>query len=143
MQDLRTRGWEAWETIPLPTLTTEGWRRSDLPLAGAGPRARRRTCRTRRLLDALPPSLLRGTNSVTEAGVLVQQDGHTIFGEISSAVLDQGVLFTDLHGAARAPRFAGEALCAWCRPAGSRACRSNAGKFEALNAALFSGGGFV
>jgi Fe-S cluster assembly protein SufD len=27
---LRTKGWEAWETIPMPTVSTEGWRRTNL-----------------------------------------------------------------------------------------------------------------
>jgi Fe-S cluster assembly protein SufD len=143
---LRTYGWNAWETIPMPTTSTEGWRRTNLrflaldqvvPAVEATPRVSE--------LEQLPPELLEQLQTNFEqGGVLVQRNGHTVYGSMLNALRDQGVIFTDVHTALREhreliePYFMKLVPTRW-QPGNP----SNAGKFEALNTAFFGGGAFI
>ncbi|MDQ3700114.1 MAG: Fe-S cluster assembly protein SufD [Chloroflexota bacterium] len=146
VQRLRAEGWEAWESIPLPTSSTEGWRRSDLrwleldavvPAVASAPQVAR--------LEGLPAELRAQLQTdFEEGGLIVQQDGTTIYADVQDTLRQQGVIFTDLHTAFHehrdllAPYFMQLLPPRW-RPG----MPSNAGKFEALNAALFNGGAFI
>ena len=143
---LRRHGWEAWETIPLPTKTTEGWRRTDLrflaldqvyPAATPGQEVDS--------LDRLPAALRAQIDtSFDEAGLLIQQDGGTIFRALAPAWRDRGVVLTDIHTAFREHRdLLGEHFMRLVPPRWQPGMPSNNGKFEALNAAFFGGGSFV
>ncbi len=146
VRDLRARAWEAWEEIPMPTKTTEGWRRADLRWLALD-QVRPATDLPQRVdeVEDLPAALLREMpTDINAGGVLVQQDGGTAFGAIANNLRDQGVIFTDLHTGLRdyehliRGQFMDLVPARW-----QPGVPSNAGKFEALNAALFNGGSFV
>ncbi|HVG97508.1 MAG TPA: hypothetical protein VNK05_11440, partial [Chloroflexota bacterium] len=149
VRELRARGWEAWEDIPFPTLATEGWRRSDLrwvdlesvftPAAGT-PRA---TAAAR--LEDLPPALLdQLQRDFDGAALLIEQDGQPVYRSVQDEPAAQGVIFTDLHSALREhPDLVRRYFMRLVPPRWLPGEPSNAGKFEALNAALFDGGTFL
>ena len=146
VRDLRRRGWEAWQTIPMPTRDTEGWRRSDLRFLALD-QVRPAPDRPERVerFDDLPRQLTSQVETGFEAGgVLVQCDGGTAYGEIADSVRDQGVIFTDIHTAFREhPRLIEQCFMRLVPARWQPGMPSNNGKFEALNAALFNGGAFV
>jgi len=146
VQRLRALGWEAWETIPMPTVSTEGWRRTNLrflaldqmlPSAEATPRVEE--------LSDLPTSLTAQMQTDFEqGGILVQRSGHTIYGSLLNSLRDQGVIFTDLNTALREHRELLEPhFMKLVPPRWQPGMPSNSGKFEALNAAFFGGGAFI
>jgi Fe-S cluster assembly protein SufD len=143
---LRTAGWEAWETIPMPTKTTEGWRRSDLRWLDLD-QVRHAAEPVQRVesVAGLPQQLRAQLETgFEEGGLLVQQDGQTLFGEIQNALRDSGVIFTDLHTALREhPDLLRRYFMRLVPPRWQPGMPSNAGKFEALNAAFFNGGAFL
>ncbi len=142
----RAEGWEAWLDIPMPTKTTEGWRRSDLrwldlgsvrPAAEAPERVAQVGDLPRELREQL-------VQFAEEGGLLIQQDGHTVFGEIRTALHEHGVILTDIHTALREHRSLLEERFMNLVPARWQpGVPSNNGKFEALNAAFFNGGAFL
>jgi len=142
----RAAAFEAWEAIPLPTRTTEGWRRANLrflaldevvPAAAPAPRVEE--------LEQLPDVLLEQMQTEFEqGGLLVQRNGHTSYGSILNALAEQGVIFTDIHTALRDHRALVEPhFMQLVPPRWQPGDPTNAGKFEALNAAFFGGGAFV
>jgi Fe-S cluster assembly protein SufD len=149
VRDLRAQGWDAWLDIPLPSLRTEGWRRSelrwlDLPRFAPASLAAPPLPAVERL-EELPASLLEQLQtSVEESGLLVEQDGSPRYHALGEEARRQGVIFTDLHTAFREHRDLVEPhLMRLLPPRWVPGEPSNAGKFEALNAALFGGGTFV
>jgi len=146
VRELRAQGWEAWEDIPMPTKSAEGWRRADLRWLQLD-RVRPATDLPQRVdeLEDLPAELLdQMPTDINAGGVLVQQDGGTAFGAIANNLRDQGVIFTDLHTALRDHEGLIRGRLMDLVPARWQpGVPSNAGKFEALNAALFNGGSFV
>ncbi|HEX2033832.1 MAG TPA: Fe-S cluster assembly protein SufD [Chloroflexota bacterium] len=144
---LRARGWEAWETIPMPTLTTEGWRRSDLRWLNLDAVIPACEAPARRVetLEELPAELLEQLQTNFEEGaLLIQQDGVTVFGAIRDSLREQGLIVTDIHTALREHHeLLGKYFMQLLPPRWRPGMPSNAGKFEALNAALFNGGAFV
>jgi Fe-S cluster assembly protein SufD len=149
VRELRARGWEAWEDIPYPTLATEGWRRSDLRWvdlesvftpAADSPRA----AAAARLED-LPPALLdQLQRDFDGAALLIEQDGQPVYRSVQDEPAAQGVIFTDLHSALREhPDLVRRYFMRLVPPRWLPGEPSNAGKFEALNAALFDGGTFL
>ncbi len=146
VHDLRATGWRAWQDIPMPTKTSEGWRRSDLRwLAMDRVRPVGETPERVDNLEELPPELLSQLRTdFASGGVLVQRDGGTAFGAIANSLRDQGVIFTDIHTALREHgdllrRYFMRVVPARWQPG----MPSNNGKFEALNAAFFNGGAFI
>lgn len=143
---LRARGWDAWETIPLPTVTTEGWRRTNLrflaldkvlPAAAPGERVDDVSDLPVQLLDEMETGF-------EESGLLILRDAFTAYGTMLNAVRDQGVIFTDLHTALREHRDLIEPhFMRLVPPRWQPGMPANPGKFEALNAAFFNGGAFV
>jgi Fe-S cluster assembly protein SufD len=127
----------------------EGWRRSELrwldlqrfaPAAlAAAPAAA-----VERLEDLPAPLLAQFQTSVEESGLLVEQDGSPLYHALGEEARRQGVILTDLHTAFREHRDLVEPhFMRLLPPRWLPGEPSNAGKFEALNAALFGGGAFV
>ncbi|MGI8424286.1 MAG: Fe-S cluster assembly protein SufD [Chloroflexota bacterium] len=143
---LRGQGWDAWQTIPMPSRSMEGWRRANLRfldldnVQASAPASDRFES-----LKELPAALLEQMQTDFEqAGLLVQRNGYTAYGSLLNAVLDQGVVFTDLHTALRDHRELIEPyFMKLVPPRWQPGEPTNAGKFEALNAAFFGGGAFV
>ncbi len=130
MREFRLAAWDAFERLPWPVATDEKWRRTDpaaFRLEGIRPFA-----------DAPPGALPAGLQQVLQAwdapaGLLVQRNSQSV-----RAVLDRqagrGMIFTDLHTALREhPELVREHFMSTC-------VRPDEGKFQALHAALWSGG---
>ena len=149
VQDLRRASFAAWERIPLPTPTTEGWRRTDLrPL----------TSRLHTVKPAAPRSDLHDVElgdldaGLQEAldvyfpvgGLVIQQDSTTVHRTLTDELARQGVLFMDIHAAVREHPDLVRPYLMNIVPVGWQPGEpSNAGKFEALHGALWSGGVFI
>ena len=131
----RLAAWEAFERLPLPSVTyPEAWRRTDisaldlaglvLPEGGPGPsRAQSFGPITR--------------DSRERAGLLTHLDGAPGAAELSDAARQQGVVFSDLTAAMREhPELVRDHLL-------TTAARPDEHRFRALHAALWSGGTFV
>jgi Fe-S cluster assembly protein SufD len=147
VRDLRAEGWAAWEDIPLPTQTTEGWRRTDLrwlDLDGLVAAPPSEAARVERLEDLPEAVLTQLQTDVASSGLLVDQDGTAAFLSLQEELARQGVLFTDIHTAFHEhPELVRAHFMRLLPPRWLPGMPSNAGKFEALNAALFNGGTFL
>ncbi len=125
----RLHAWQIFEDLPMPTRQDEEWRRTDIsklrlneltPFAPAG-------------ADVQSPLRLNGSNG----GLLTQSNSVTVEQSLSDELAQQGVIFTDLDTAVREhPDLVRQYLSTEAIPA-------EAGKFQALNAALWSGGVFL
>ncbi len=131
----RLAAWEAFERLPLPSVTyPEAWRRTDvsaldlsglvLPEGGPGPSRAR----------SFGPI---GQDSRERAGQLTHHDGAPGAAELSGAARQQGVVFSDLTAAMREhPELVRDHLL-------TTAARPDEHRFRALHVALWSGGTFV
>ena len=142
VQALRRASFAAWERIPLPTPTTEGWRRTDLrPL----------TSRLHTVKPAAPHSDLHDVElgdldaGLQEAldvyfpvgGLVIQQDSTTVHRTLTDELARQGVLFMDIHAAVREHPDLVRPYLMNIVPVGWQPGEpSNAGKFEALHGGL-------
>ena len=136
---LRARRREAWrlfEEAPMPSPLDEEWKRTDadkLTLDGLLPFAPEHPA-----VDdpaALPPGLAPDAEERL-AGRLVQLDSSTVHRGLDEALAGQGVVFTDLHTAAREHEaIVRERLGSLVTPA--------EWKYLGLEAALWSGGAFI
>lgn len=145
-RDWRASGWAALQTIPMPTSTTEGWRRTPLNIidldqvhAVAAPGDP-----VRRAADL--PEAIRALvdNGADHAATVVQSNGTNMLDEMSDEARAAGVIVCDIHDAFhRYPDLVRAHLGALVPARWQPGMPSNAGKFEALNAAFFSGGTFI
>ncbi len=101
LSDLRERGFEAFEALPIPSPETEEWRYTDLtgfdwgfrPHTAGGPRAE--------TLDDVPEEILAATGQVGDrSGLVIQRNSEPIIAHLDPALADKGVVFTDLDSAA-------------------------------------------
>lgn len=138
LRALRQSAFEAFQTIPMPTLKDEEWRRTDV--------------RGLRLNDVVPyAELPRRVSSVDElaaapraelnaagqtGGVVVQQDNGGVFGTLTESLAKQGVIFTDLDTAVREH---GDLIQQYL----TKNVAVDFNKFAALNTAFWSGGVFL
>lgn len=144
--DFRAAGWAAWQDIPMPTSTTEGWRRTNLGILDLD-RVRVGSAPDAPAGDEgdLPADIRRllGTGGA-HAATHVQSGGKTVLAEVSDEARAAGVIVCDLHEALhRFPDLVQAHLGSLVPARWLPGMPSNAGKFEALNAAFFSGGTFV
>lgn len=125
----RLHAWQLFESLPIPTRQDEEWRRTDISRL--------------RLEDLVPlapaegavqsPLRLDGNN----AGLLTQTNSVTVDRSLSRELEGQGVIFTDLDTAVREhPGLVQQYLS-------TQAVLPDAGKFQALNAAFWTGGVFL
>jgi Fe-S cluster assembly protein SufD len=134
MREQRAAAWDLYESLPMPTLRDEEWRRTDI--------------RAVRLNDLqlpapnghapVPAHWLPAPDALTtRAGVLVQRDASPVHRSVTDALAGQGVILTDMDSALRThgdlirDHFMREAV------------RADYSKFAALHAALWSGGTFL
>jgi len=135
----RLDAWEVYERTPMPTTKLEEWRYTDLS----------RTLDLDELepleidRDPVPPSELPGLvrRAMEEdrkaSGHLVELDAHVVHGDLERELADRGVIFSSLRRAVEEhPELLREHLATEAVPAG-------AGKFPALNAALWTDGVFL
>ncbi len=136
LADARLAAWDVYESLPMPSLKAEEWRRTDytkIDWASAG---------TITPSHGIGYDVIPAENRVPlvgnqQGGMLAFVDGEIVQYEINPALSAQGVIFTDLATAAREH----EALV---RPnLMTRAVLPTEGKFAAMNAALWTHGVFV
>jgi Fe-S cluster assembly protein SufD len=125
----RLHAWQVFESLPMPTRQDEEWRRTDI--------SRLRLEDLTAYADASgsveSPLRLNGSN----AGVVTQTNSVTVEQGLEDELAGKGVIFTDLDTAVREhPDLVRQYLSTEAVPA-------EAGKFQALNAALWSGGAFL
>jgi Fe-S cluster assembly protein SufD len=147
---LRARRLEAWEiqsALPLPGLSDEAWRRTDIRslaleryrvLSPDGERAPGQAGEPAEALAARVPSeLLAELADAETGGLLVQHHARPVQRRLGEALAAQGVILADLpaalakHGALIEPYLM------------ARGVRASEGKFAALHGALWNGGVFV
>jgi Fe-S cluster assembly protein SufD len=136
LRDRRLEAWEAFVRLPLPSLTDEEWRRTDLsaldldalrPLSSpaGGQRAKPRA------------ELMALVGDPGEAaGLRLVVDGAQIQSRLAPELAKDGVVFASLHEAVRThPDLVREHL--------GSVVRHDENKYRALHAALWSGGSFL
>jgi Fe-S cluster assembly protein SufD len=133
LADYRQAAWQTFNRLPMPSLTEEAWRRTDLrdlpaeslrlPADGAF-----------RALAPVPEVLLKPLTSDEHGGQVVLLPGG-VTAALSPELVKKGVVFTDLHTAERThPELVARMIGQTVRP--------EEGKFAAL-AAAFSQNGVV
>lgn len=138
LRELRQQAWAAYERLPMPSPTSEGWRRTNIrdlrlddvvtlpePLAPAQAMSR---------LPAQVRNALRGERDGD--GLLVSRDGSPAFRQLAQDLQRRGVILTSLEQAVRDH----EDLV---RPHLGQVVSTTEEKFAALHAAFWSGGVFL
>lgn len=139
MREQRLEAWRVYEDTPRPTPTDEGWRRTDLsglqmdsfiPYAPADTGIASAA--------QLPAELQRSVGAVGQrAGLLVQHNSQGAFRELGPELERRGVILSSLDEAVRQhPDLVREYFM-------TRAATPACSKFEALVAALGTGGAFL
>ncbi len=132
--DYRKSSWEAYRSIPMPTLKDEAWRRTDIHelqsekfhLAGLNGHSSQ---------DSIPASLLKPLAGKIHGGQIVQNAENTK-GFLDEELSSKGVIFTDLQSAEQKyPELLSKVL--------GKAVQSGEGKFAALAAAFARQGAFL
>lgn len=138
LRQRRVDAWERFQALPMPDPYQEEWRRLDHSRIGVnGVRpfapAPRAVSRPEDL-----PAAMRALWDEREAagGRIIQQNSDVVHAELDAALRQRGVIFCDLHTAAREH----EALV---RERLGAAVPDAEWKYVALNAALWSGGAFL
>ncbi|HLH74650.1 MAG TPA: Fe-S cluster assembly protein SufD [Chloroflexota bacterium] len=138
MRSLRLEAFAAFETIPMPTLQDEEWRRTDvrgLRLTEVVPFTQ--PASPVASISNLPTDLQQQPVSGDQTGgLLVQQDVANVFATLGANFAEKGVIFCDLATAAREH---GELVQHYF----AKAVPANYSKFSALNTAFWSGGVFL
>ncbi len=136
----RTAAWSVFEDTPMPTTSDEPWRRTSLKRVrwadfslDVVPSVKPVSA-----LSELPQSLQNLLDTDKEAaGRLAMVNGQLIFAEMDPALVEKGVIFTDLRTAAQQHAdLVQQHLMA-------KAVPPSDGKFAALNAALWQNGVFL
>ncbi len=132
LRNYRARGWELFNTLPMPTTQDEPWRRTDLRGLEPG-RFRLPDANEAQTYPQPPDALLRPLAGDKHAGQIVLLPGGVSVQELDPALTAQGVIFTDLRTAEHQhPDILANILGKIVRP--------EEGKFAALAAALANTG---
>ncbi|MEE8370482.1 MAG: Fe-S cluster assembly protein SufD [Dehalococcoidia bacterium] len=127
----RLAAWQSYQATPMPTLSDEDWRRtdiSDIPFAELLPY---------RPATEIPGEIAAPASSEASAGHLIQHDSDAVSSSLNDAARESGLLFCSLDEAVRQhPELIRAYLLGEAFP-------PSRGKFAALNAAMFSGGTFL
>jgi Fe-S cluster assembly protein SufD len=132
MRDFRLAAFDLYETLPMPTMKDEAWRRTDirpLKLDQIGPSLNGS--------GRLPSGVVLPSLDETVSGALVEVDGVVIRNEIDEALAASGVILTGLHTAVRdhSELVRDHFMTHIVKPSD--------GKFAALHAAFWRGGTFL
>ncbi len=133
--DYRTRAWELYQTLPMPTIKDEPWRRTDLRALDKGSFHLPSQAGSLENLPPAPDSLLQPLIGAQHGGQVV------LFPDHSQSYLDpllaqKGVIFTDLATAeCQYPELLKKVY--------GKVVRPEEGKFAAMAAALAYSGAFI
>jgi Fe-S cluster assembly protein SufD len=134
IRDFRTRAWQNYKQLPMPTTTDEAWRRTDLRSLSTN-KFRIPSMSEQEKLPPIPEHLLRPLVDVSHGGQLIIQPGG-VTKHLDPVLAEKGVIFTDLNQAElqytdKLARFMGQVV------------RPEEGKFAALAAAFAQFGVFI
>jgi Fe-S cluster assembly protein SufD len=136
LHESRLAAWELYEEMPMPPLTAEEWRRTDyttIKWEQAGPL----TVPGRAGFATIPEANRAPLIGNEQGGLIAAVDGKIVHSELDEALVNQGIIFTDLDTAIQ--KY--EELV---RPnLMTRAVLPGEGKFAALHAALWTHGVFL
>ncbi len=140
LRQKRQTAWTVFEETPLPTTADEAWRRTDIRKVKWGkfkPANSTAISPAQKLAD-LPEVIRDATEeNYPAAGRIVIVNGQVLYYELDPALVEQGVIFTDLSTAvAEHPDLVEKYL-------GTEAVPPSNSKFAALNSALWQGGVFL
>ena len=137
LTEKRLQAWSIFEETPMPTLRDEAWRYtdiSDVRLEDFIPYAPSPEATSEgELPDAVQALIREGEKN---SALLVQHNSERAYTRVDEQLLNQGVIFTDLHTALREHEDLVKEKLFGLVPAGYD-------KFAALSAAAFSGGSFL
>ncbi|MCC7103657.1 MAG: hypothetical protein IT307_00810, partial [Chloroflexi bacterium] len=135
VRECRLEAWEQYQQLPTPTLSTEGWRRTDI--RGLELDALARPSTTRAGTNSAPAALIAVSGVAGEhAGQLVLMDGEVARRELDASLAARGVVVTSLREALQThPEIVRHHLF--------ETVRSERNRFTALNGALWNDGAFV
>lgn len=134
--EMRRNAWELYETMPMPTLNDEAWRRTDYSHINwdtAGHLA----VSQNPSLDNIPAQNLEPLIGDDQGGLIAWVDNELVHFELNDIIAEQGVIFTDLHTAAQEyPELVQKHLF-------QKAVKAEEGKFAALHVAAWTHGLFI
>lgn len=136
LREARLAAWEIYETLPMPTLKDEEWRRTDYRSI-RWDEAERVISANGTGTEAVPSANLEPLVGDGEGGSMVFVDGKLVTATLADELKAQGVVFTDLQTAAREHEDLVQANLM------TKAVLPTDGKFAALNGALWTHGVFV
>jgi Fe-S cluster assembly protein SufD len=131
LRSYQQQAWKQYQTLGLPQITEEAWRRTDIRNLQTGsfalPNKKKAT-----KLPGVPKRLLKPLVGKGHGGqIILSPDGTSV--ELSKAIAKQGVVFTDLATAAKKhPALLKKVL--------GQVVKSNEGKFAAMAGALANRG---
>ncbi|MCY3836324.1 MAG: Fe-S cluster assembly protein SufD [Anaerolineaceae bacterium] len=134
----RLESWEIYESLPMPTLQDEEWRRTDyrhIRWEEAGPLATQNGARP--AIDVIPKENLAPLIGEEQGGLLVFVDGELIRYEFGDALAQQGIYFAELQ---QASQERSELVQRYFM---QKAVLPTDGKFAALHGALWTHGVFL
>ncbi len=136
LRESRLTAWGLYLRLPMPGKNDEAWRRTDYRHI-RWDEAGRQIKNASPSIDTVPGAYLEPLIGDQQGGVLVFVDGKPVFYEVHPSLIEQGVVFTDLHTAINdyellvRPRLMTQAVL------------PGEGKFAALHAALWTHGVFL
>jgi Fe-S cluster assembly protein SufD len=136
LRESRLSAWEIYESLPMPSLQDEDWRRTDYRHI-RWDEADKLTNRASANLDVVPAQNLEPLIGDQQGGLMVFVNGQLIRHTVAEALTSKGVIFTDLITASREHEsLVREYLM-------TKAVQPTDGKFAALHGALWTHGVFL
>lgn len=136
LRESRLAAWELYEDLPMPSLQTEEWRRTDYRHIRWN-EAEKQVRANGATLNTVPAANREPLIGEAQGGLLVFVDGKVVHNELAQELTQQGIVFTDLQTACREhPDLVRANLM-------TKAVLPSDGKFAALHAALWTHGVFL
>jgi len=132
----RLTAWELYDTLPMPSMQSEAWRRTDYTTI-RWEQVSKLVNGSAAGLEAIPAENLAPLLGEVQGGLIAAVDGRIVHSELSEALRAQGVIFCDFETAVREH----EAL--FRKHLMTTAVHPNEDKFAALHAALWTHGVFL
>ncbi|MBX3063055.1 MAG: Fe-S cluster assembly protein SufD [Anaerolineae bacterium] len=134
----RLASWELYESMPMPSLKAEEWRRTDYTKINWEEGSKLTfNMDSRAGLDVIPQQHRSPLIGDRQGGLIAAVDGRTVHSELSDELKQQGVIFCDLSTAVRDHEAIVRPLLM------TKAVKPSDGKFAALQAALWTQGTFL
>jgi Fe-S cluster assembly protein SufD len=132
----RLTAWELYDTLPMPSMQSEAWRRTDYTTI-RWEHASKLVNGSAAGLEAIPAENLAPLIGEAQGGLIAAVDGRIVHSELSDALKAQGVIFCDFETAVR------EHQALFRKHLMTTAVHPNEDKFAALHAALWTHGVFL